>query len=113
MDTIFITGTAGSGKSLLASRLLKYQQDNEQFPIILNLDPGVVNLPYHPHVDIRDYIDVHTIMETYDLGPNGSLLMASDMVATRLEEIQTEVDDTNPDCFIVATAWQIEFLDFT
>jgi GPN-loop GTPase len=112
MDAIFITGTAGSGKSLLASRLLKSQTDNGQFSIVLNLDPGVTNLPYEPHVDVRDYIDIQTIMETYDLGPNGSLLMASDMVATRLEEMQTQVDDLNPDCVIVDTAGQIELFAF-
>src|ERR1044072_1727816 len=112
MDTIFITGTAGSGKSLLASRLLKSQENNDQFAISLNLDPGVINLPYEPHVDIRNYIDTQTIMDTYDLGPNGSLLMASDMVATRLQEIQTEVDDLNPDCVIVDTAGQIELFAF-
>jgi GTPase SAR1 family protein len=112
MDAIFITGTAGSGKSLLASRLLKSQTDNGQFSIILNLDPGVANLPYEPHVDVRDYIDIQTIMNTYDLGPNGSLLMASDMVATRLEEMQEQVDDLNPDCVIVDTAGQIELFAF-
>jgi GTPase SAR1 family protein len=112
MDAIFITGTAGSGKSLLASRLLKSQTDNGQFSIILNLDPGVTNLPYEPHVDVRDYIDIHTIMETYDLGPNGSLLMASDIVATRLEEMQAQVDDLNPECVIVDTAGQIELFAF-
>jgi GTPase SAR1 family protein len=112
MDAIFITGTAGSGKSLLASRLLKSQTDNGQFSIILNLDPGVANLPYEPHVDVRDYIDIQMIMETYDLGPNGSLLMASDMVATRLEEMQEQVDDLNPDCVIVDTAGQIELFAF-
>jgi GTPase SAR1 family protein len=112
MDAIFITGTAGSGKSLLASGLLKSQTDNGQFSIILNLDPGVANLPYEPHVDVRDYIDIQTIMETYDLGPNGSLLMASDMVATRLEEMQEQVDELNADCVIVDTAGQIELFAF-
>lgn len=112
MDAIFITGTAGSGKSLLASGLLKSQTDNGQFSIILNLDPGVANLPYEPHVDVRDYIDIQTIMETYNLGPNGSLLMASDMVATRLEEMQEQVDELNPDCVIVDTAGQIELFAF-
>lgn len=112
MDAIFITGTAGSGKSLLASGLLKSQTDNGQFSIILNLDPGVANLPYEPHVDVRDYIDIQTIMETYHLGPNGSLLMASDMVATRLEEMQEQVDELNPDCVIVDTAGQIELFAF-
>jgi GPN-loop GTPase len=112
MDAIFITGTAGSGKSLLTSGLLKSQTDNGQFSIILNLDPGVANLPYEPHVDVRDYIDIQTIMETYNLGPNGSLLMASDMVATRLEEMQEQVDELNPDCVIVDTAGQIELFAF-
>src|ERR671930_2811516 len=108
MYTIFITGTAGSGKSLLTSRLLQWYRDNLSFPITLNLDPGAVNLPYTPDVDIRDYIDIQTLMESYDLGPNGSLLMASDMIATRLDEIQNDVDNLNPDCVIVDTAGQIE-----
>jgi GPN-loop GTPase len=112
MDAIFITGTAGSGKSLLASRLLKSQKDSGLFSIILNLDPGAVNLPYAPDVDVRDYVDVQALMETYDLGPNGSLLMASDMISTKLDEIQSEVDNLNPDCVIVDTAGQIELFAF-
>jgi len=46
MDTIFLAGTAGSGKSLLTSRLLQWYKDNKSFPISLNLDPGALNLPY-------------------------------------------------------------------
>jgi GPN-loop GTPase len=112
MDAIFITGTAGSGKSLLTSRLLESQKHNDLFSITLNLDPGVVNLPYAPDVDVRNYVDVRALMESYDLGPNGSLLMASDMMATKLNEIQNEVDNLNPDCVIVDTAGQIELFAF-
>ncbi|MFL6395223.1 MAG: ATP/GTP-binding protein [Nitrososphaeraceae archaeon] len=112
MDAIFITGTAGSGKSLLASRLLKSQKDNDIFSIVLNLDPGALNLPYAPDVDVRDYVDVQALMETYNLGPNGSLLIASDMIAMKLDEIQTEIDNINPDCVIVDTAGQIELFAF-
>ena len=108
MDAIFITGTAGSGKSLLASRLLKCQKDNGLFSIILNLDPGAVNLPYVPEVDVREYVDIQALMETYDLGPNGSLLMASDIVATKLDEIQNEIYNLNPDSVIVDTPGQME-----
>ena len=103
MDALYITGTAGSGKSLLASRLLQLYRDNQSYPIILNLDPGALNLPYEPDVDVRDYIDIRTLMETYNLGPNGSLVMASDMIATRLDDIQTEVDSLNPDYVIIDT----------
>ena len=112
MDALYITGTAGSGKSLLASRLLQLYRDNQSYPIILNLDPGALYLPYEPDVDVRDYIDIQTLMETYDLGPNGSLVMASDMIATRLNDIQNEVDNLNPDYVIVDTPGQIELFAF-
>lgn len=112
MDAIFITGTAGSGKSLLTSRLLQWYVDRKSFPISINLDPGAVSLPYEPDVDIRDYIDINTLMEKYDLGPNGSLVMASDMIATRLDEIQDEVNDLNPDYVLIDTPGQIELFAF-
>ena len=87
VNAIFITGTAGSGKSLLTSRLLQWYRDNNAYPIALNLDPGSVSLPYDPDVDVRDYIDIATLMESYSLGPNGSLVMASDMIATKMDEM--------------------------
>ena len=112
MDTIFITGTAGSGKSLLTSRLLQWYEDRKSFPISINLDPGAASLPYEPDVDVRDYIDINTLMEKYNLGPNGSLVMASDMIATRLNEIQDEVNNLNPDYILIDTPGQIELFAF-
>ena len=112
MESIFITGTAGSGKSLLTSRLLQWYKDSQSYPISLNLDPGAVNLPYEPDVDVRNYIDINTLMENYGLGPNGSLVMASDMIATKLEDIQDEVDNLNPDYIIIDTPGQIELFAF-
>lgn len=109
---IFVTGTAGSGKSLLTSRLLQWYRDNGAFPISLNLDPGVVSLPYSPDVDVRDFIDIGTIMDNFSLGPNGALIMASDMVATKMDEIQEQVDELNADYIIVDTPGQIELFAF-
>lgn len=112
MNAIFVTGTAGAGKSLLTSRLLQWYKDNNAYPISLNLDPGVISLPYEPDVDVRDYIDIATLMDSYSLGPNGSLVMASDMIATKMDEIQGEVDKLNPDYVIVDTPGQIELFAF-
>jgi hypothetical protein len=112
VNAIFVTGTAGSGKSLLTSRLLQWYSDNNAYPISLNLDPGAVSLPYDPDVDVRDYVDIATLMESYGLGPNGSLVMASDMIATKMDEIQKEVDSLNPDYVIVDTPGQIELFAF-
>jgi GTPase SAR1 family protein len=112
LKAIFVTGTAGSGKSLLTSKLLQWYKDIGAFPASLNLDPGSVRLPYEPDVDVRDYIDINTLMDTYGLGPNGSLVMASDMIATKLDEIQSEIDELNPDYIIVDTPGQIELFAF-
>ncbi|MDP9197382.1 MAG: ATP/GTP-binding protein [Thermoproteota archaeon] len=108
MNTIFITGTAGSGKSLLTSKIVQWYTDNGAYAITLNLDPGVIHLPYKPDVDIRNYVDIEKIMTDFSLGPNGSLIMAADLVATKLDEIQHEVDSLNPDYVIVDTPGQIE-----
>ena len=93
MNTIFITGTAGSGKSLLTSKLLQWYNDRNSFSISLNLDPG-------------------TLMSSYQLGLNGALIMASDMIATRLEEIQDEINSLNAEYVLVDTPGQIELFAF-
>ena len=112
MNTIFITGTAGSGKSLLTSKLLQWYNDRNSFSISLNLDPGTLDLPYEPDVDVRNYIDINTLMSSYQLGPNGALIMASDMIATRLEEIQDEINSLNAEYVLVDTPGQIELFAF-
>jgi GTPase SAR1 family protein len=112
MHTIFITGTAGSGKSLLTSKLLQWYKDRNSFAIGLNLDPGTVDLPYEPDVDVRNYIDINELMSRYQIGPNGALVMASDLIATRLDEIQNEVNSLNADYVLVDTPGQIELFAF-
>ena len=112
MKTIFISGTAGSGKSLLTSKLYEYYTKNGAFAAILNLDPGVENMPYACDVDVRDYVDYVSIMQKYDLGPNGALVMANDLIATKIDEIQNEVNRVNPDYLIVDTPGQIELFAY-
>jgi len=112
MKIIFIAGTAGSGKSLLASKIFEYYTRNGAFVGMLNLDPGVENLPYTCDVDVRDYVDIVSIMRQYDLGPNGSMIMASDLIASKIDELQSAVDNVNPDYLIVDTPGQIELFAY-
>ena len=109
---VFVAGTAGSGKSLLTSRLVQWYRDKGAFAATLNLDPGVASLPYEPDIDVRDIIDIGTLMENFGLGPNGALVMASDMIATKMDELQSQVDELNPDYIIVDTPGQIELFAF-
>ncbi|TLX92707.1 MAG: GTPase [Thaumarchaeota archaeon] len=112
MKTIIMVGTAGSGKSLLASKIFDYYTRNGAFVGMLNLDPGVENLPYTCDVDVRDYVDIESIMRQYDLGPNGSIIMAIDLAASKIDELQQEVDNVNPDYLIVDTPGQIELFAY-
>ncbi len=112
MKTIFISGTAGSGKSLLTSKLYEYYTRNGAFAAILNLDAGVESMPYTCDVDVRDHIDLVSIMRQYDLGPNGSLMMASDLLATKLDVVQDQVNNVNPDYLLVDTPGQVELFAY-
>ena len=112
MKIIFVTGTAGSGKSLLTSRIYEYYTRNGAFAAIFNLDPGVENLPYTCDIDVRDQVDIVSIMKQYDLGPNGALIMANDLIASKLDEFQTAVNNVNPDYLIVDTPGQIELFAY-
>ncbi|KFM20952.1 GTPase protein [Marine Group I thaumarchaeote SCGC RSA3] len=78
----------------------------------MNLDPGVENLPYSCDIDVRDFVDIVSIMQQYDLGPNGALVMAADLIASKIDEIQNEVNRVNPDYLIVDTPGQIELFAY-
>ncbi len=112
LKTIFVTGTAVAGKSLLSSKLYDYYTHNGAFAAVLNLDPGVENLPYTCDVDVRDYVDIVSIMKNYDLGPNGALIMANDLIASKIDDIRNEVERANPDYLLVDTPGQIELFAY-
>jgi len=112
LKIIFVTGTAGSGKSLLTSKIYEYYTTNGAFAAIWNLDPGVENLPYACDIDARDHVDVVSIMKQYDLGPNGAMIMANDLIASKIDVFQDEISKINPDYLLVDTPGQIELFAY-
>ncbi|MFN3622241.1 MAG: ATP/GTP-binding protein, partial [Nitrososphaerales archaeon] len=96
MYAIFVVGTAGSGKSLLSLNLAEWYKTKGAHSITVNLDPGALSLPYEPDVDVRQYIDLQQVMENYGLGPNGAMIFSCDLIATKLSELQDEVDELKP-----------------
>jgi hypothetical protein len=111
-NTVFIVGMAGSGKSALTGAYSEWLKERDQDVIVANLDPGVISLPYNPDIDARQYVDIEKLMLDYKLGPNGALLMASDLLADHLEDIRAEIDAANPDLLLVDTPGQIELFAF-
>ena len=112
MYILFIVGTAGSGKSLLASAISEWLKISGQDVALLNLDPGVVTLPYTPDVDIRDYVSIEKLMKEYKLGPNGALILAADLIADQVETLSSEIQEISADLTIVDTPGQIELFAF-
>ena len=78
----------------------------------MNLDPGVKVISYAPDIDIRDYIILEEVMEEYSLGPNGGMILASDLMVNFLDDIKDEIDEYNPDWIFVDTAGQLELFAF-
>jgi GTPase SAR1 family protein len=112
MFIVFIMGTAGSGKSRLTAAFDSWLKISKQDVAIVNLDPGVSVLPYSPEIDVRDYVDIGELMEKYQLGPNGALVMAADLVADRVEEITKEIEELQTDIVLVDTSGQMELFAF-
>ncbi|MDE1853501.1 MAG: ATP/GTP-binding protein [Thaumarchaeota archaeon] len=112
MNVTFVTGTAGSGKSLLTNALKTWYVNRGEDAIAVNLDPGVVDLPYDPDVDVRDRIQLQEVMQDYGLGPNGALILAADLTATKIVEIQDEIDSYKSENVIVDTPGQTELFAF-
>lgn len=112
MPLAFIIGTAGSGKSHFTAAFSEWLKMNKQDVAIVNLDPGALKLPYQPDVDVRNYVDVGDLMERYNLGPNGALVMAADLIADEIDNLARDIEDVNADLVLVDTPGQMELFAF-
>lgn len=112
MYNVYIVGTAGCGKSLLTKSLKDWMVMKGGNVITVNLDPGVESLPYEPEVDIRLYVDIHQLMQRYQLGPNGALVLATDMIATKVDELQSDIDAYRPDYVLFDAPGQVELFAY-
>jgi len=80
--------------------------------ITFNLDPGVKQMPYVPDIDVRDYIVLDEVMDKYELGPNGAMILASDLMVNYLDDFKDEIDEYNAEWVLVDTAGQLELFAF-
>jgi GTPase SAR1 family protein len=112
MPVVFIIGTAGSGKSLFTAAYSEWLKMSKQDVAVVNLDPGALKLPYSPDVDIRNYVDVGNLMEKYELGPNGAVILAADLIADEIENVTKDIESTNADLVLVDTPGQMEVFAF-
>jgi len=109
---IYFIGTAGSGKSTLTYNFKQWINLRGLDAITVNLDPGAENLPYEPDVDIRDWISLKQVMESYGLGPNGAQIACADMLALNTDDVKKSIESFKTDYILMDTPGQIELFVF-
>ncbi len=109
---IVMLGTAGAGKTFLTKTLFDWFNDKKLDVATLNLDAGVRNLPYNPTIDVRDIVDINAIVDQYNLGPNGAMIASMDFLATKVDDIKSEIDYLDPQYLLVDTPGQIELFAY-
>ena len=111
-----IVGMAGSGKTTLMQRLNAHLHETKRGGYIMNLDPAVTYMPYGPNIDIRDTVDYKAVMQQYQLGPNGGILTALNLFATRFDQVMKFADQRakeGMEYLLVDTPGQIEIFTWS
>jgi len=112
VQTVFILGTAGSGKSNLTAALHESLRDQGQSSMTVNLDPAAVALPYDPDVDIRESVDYDRVMAQMGLGPNAALVRSIREITRNIEELRREIESLRVEFALVDTPGQLELFAF-
>lgn len=93
---IIMIGMAGSGKTTLLQRLNAEAHMRSSPSYIVNLDPAVAHVPYGPNIDIRDTVNYKEVMKQYGLGPNGGIVTALNLFATRFDQVMGLLESRAP-----------------
>ena len=112
---IVVIGPAGCGKTSLVGSFGRWlKSEFGESPVYVNLDPGVLNLPYKPDYDIRSVVRVEELMRREGLGPNGAMIRAAEVMEGRLEEIVKKIRDIGDgaEFILIDTPGQMELFLF-
>jgi GTPase SAR1 family protein len=110
---LIILGTAGSGKSALTAMFGEWiKQNTDQSVAYINLDPGSDYVPFEPDFDIREHFTIARIMRDENLGPNGAMIRASELLSAKAAEFAKAINKINADVRLVDTPGQMEVFLF-
>lgn len=85
--TMIVLGMAGSGKTTFVQRLTAFLHARKKPPYVINLDPAVHSVPFPANIDIRDTVKYKEVMKQYGLGPNGGIMTALNLFATKFDQV--------------------------
>ena len=112
MRFLFFVGTTGSGKSTLVQAYKEWLDNADISSIIVNLDPGSDATPYEPDIDIRDWISLGSVMQQYNLGPNGAQVVAADLLTANIGRLTDALAMEDAKYVLIDTPGQLELFAF-
>jgi GTPase SAR1 family protein len=59
---------------------------------LINLDPAAAEVDYPASIDIRDTVNYKGVMAEYGLGPNGGIVTALNLFATRFDQVVSLIE---------------------
>ncbi|XP_072263279.1 GPN-loop GTPase 1 [Pyxicephalus adspersus] len=107
---MIVLGMAGSGKTTFTQRVTAHLHEKGSAPYIINLDPAVHEIPFPANIDIRDTVNYKEVMKQYGLGPNGGIVTALNLFATRFDQVVKFIEkrQKNSRFVLIDTPGQIE-----
>uniref|UniRef100_A0A087X2N6 GPN-loop GTPase n=1 Tax=Poecilia formosa TaxID=48698 RepID=A0A087X2N6_POEFO len=107
---LIVLGMAGSGKTTFVQRLTAHLHAQNSPPYVINLDPAVHEVPFPANIDIRDTVNYKEVMKQYGLGPNGGIVTALNLFATRFDQVMQFIEKKrqNHRFVLIDTPGQIE-----
>lgn len=113
MQALIVLGTAGSGKTTFTANFSKWLSDRIPIEVCsVNLDPGASFLPYDPSYDIRTLISVDRLMTEEQLGPNGAMVRAAELMVELSNEIVSSLLSLECEYLVIDTPGQMEIFAF-
>ncbi|ESL06104.1 XPA-interacting protein [Trypanosoma rangeli SC58] len=106
---VLVVGMAGTGKTTLVHRMQHYTMEENKQAYFINLDPAVAEVPYNVNIDIRDTVNYKEVMRQYRLGPNGAIMTALNLFATKFHQVISILENKDSlEWIVVDTPGQIE-----
>lgn len=110
-----VLGMAGSGKTTFVKQLEQHMNKTSRSSYLINLDPAVHDPFYEPNLDIRDTINYKQVMQSHNLGPNGSIMTCLNLFATNIHKVVSLLESKKDplEFVVVDTPGQLEVFSWS
>lgn len=96
-----VMGPAGVGKSTYCKTIQDHGKATRRTIHVANLDPAAEFFDYDPSFDIKDLVNIDTVMEEHGYGPNGGLVYCMEYLLQNSEWLKDELDNFGEDEYVI------------